>query len=145
MIPLDPCPTEDSTNCFWDATQSGNALGESFFNYDGTHVLIQVPNGYYIEAVHVDPEHFFEPGYASGPGYGVTFQQAAPAATPTPTPTETGAATAQPDPTPTNPLAGTGIDLAPFVWVIVAALAVSALGLSLIGWHRWREQKKETR
>lgn len=24
---LPPCPTEDSTHCYWDASESGNGLG----------------------------------------------------------------------------------------------------------------------
>lgn len=27
---LEPCPTEDSTNCYWDATTQGNGAGTSF-------------------------------------------------------------------------------------------------------------------
>jgi hypothetical protein len=28
--PLPPCPTEDSTGCYWDAALAGNGRGESF-------------------------------------------------------------------------------------------------------------------
>lgn len=27
---LPPCPTEDSTHCYWDASEQGNGLGEDF-------------------------------------------------------------------------------------------------------------------
>lgn len=30
------CATEDSTNCYWDATTHGNGLGQSFLDIDGT-------------------------------------------------------------------------------------------------------------
>lgn len=26
------CPTEDSTNCFWDASEQGNGLGQDLWN-----------------------------------------------------------------------------------------------------------------
>lgn len=29
---LPPCPTEDSTGCYWDASQSGNGLGVDVVN-----------------------------------------------------------------------------------------------------------------
>ena len=32
---LGPCPTEDSANCYWDATVSGNGQGTSFVDIDG--------------------------------------------------------------------------------------------------------------
>jgi len=34
-FPETPCVTEDSTNCFWDATIHGNGLGRSFYDIDG--------------------------------------------------------------------------------------------------------------
>lgn len=30
--PLPACETEDSTNCFWDASEQGNGLGEDLWN-----------------------------------------------------------------------------------------------------------------
>lgn len=30
------CPTEDSANCFWDATTRGNGIGSSFIDIGGT-------------------------------------------------------------------------------------------------------------
>jgi hypothetical protein len=33
--PVPPCPTEDSANCYWDATR-GNGTGRSFVDIDGT-------------------------------------------------------------------------------------------------------------
>lgn len=32
---LPPCLSEDSTNCIWDATTSGNGQGTSFIDYNG--------------------------------------------------------------------------------------------------------------
>jgi len=32
---LEPCPTEDSDNCFWDARHMGNGIGESFYVING--------------------------------------------------------------------------------------------------------------
>lgn len=36
LHPLAPCATEDSTDCYWDASQHGNGQGESFIDVDGT-------------------------------------------------------------------------------------------------------------
>lgn len=30
--PLPACQTEDSTNCFWDASEQGNGLGPDLWN-----------------------------------------------------------------------------------------------------------------
>jgi len=32
------CPTEDSINCYWDASTRGNGLGHSFTNIGGVNV-----------------------------------------------------------------------------------------------------------
>lgn len=32
---LPPCPSEDSSNCYWDATTRGNGQGTSFVNLNG--------------------------------------------------------------------------------------------------------------
>jgi len=32
---LPPCEYEDSPNCAWDASESGNGVGHSFVNVDG--------------------------------------------------------------------------------------------------------------
>lgn len=32
---LQNCEFEDSTNCFWNATEQGNGLGQSFIDIDG--------------------------------------------------------------------------------------------------------------
>lgn len=143
---LPPCPTEDSTNCFWDATVNGNGMGQSFFEYDGITVLIEVPDGYHVESVQVEPDHFFEVGYV-GPGYGVTLRENEPDATPTQTP-ETSAkptttATAEPTDTGAGQLGDAGLNFAPLGLVVAAALAVSLIGLSLIAWHQYRTSKKE--
>ena len=34
-IILTPCPTEDSTGCYWDASIRGNKVGQSFVNING--------------------------------------------------------------------------------------------------------------
>src|SRR5690606_27967305 len=95
---------------------------------------------YHVESVIVDPEGI-DWGYAGNPGYGVTFAENA--QSPTPEPTETATATTAPTATPsTDPLATTGIDLAPFGWVIAAALAVSLIGLTLIGIHHHKTRKE---
>lgn len=33
---LGPCHSEDSTNCVWIASESGNDIGTSFIDIDGT-------------------------------------------------------------------------------------------------------------
>jgi hypothetical protein len=35
-IVLTPCEQEDSANCYWDAGTSGNGVGTSFVDIDGT-------------------------------------------------------------------------------------------------------------
>ena len=32
---IPPCATEDSTNCYWDASTSGNGTGSSFIDIGG--------------------------------------------------------------------------------------------------------------
>jgi hypothetical protein len=39
-----PCPTEDSDNCWWDATEHGNGEGLSFVVIDGK-VTYLAPKG----------------------------------------------------------------------------------------------------
>lgn len=39
-IRLGPCPTEDSANCYWDATERGNGLGRSFIDRQGTLYIV---------------------------------------------------------------------------------------------------------
>jgi hypothetical protein len=34
--PLPPCPTEDSSDCYWDAATMGNGQGRSFIDEHGT-------------------------------------------------------------------------------------------------------------
>lgn len=34
-VPQIPCATEDSANCFWDASRHGNGLGQSFYDING--------------------------------------------------------------------------------------------------------------
>lgn len=48
---LPECATEDSIQCYWDATLQGNGQGQSFVNYDGHTVAYEVPANYYTEAV----------------------------------------------------------------------------------------------
>jgi hypothetical protein len=46
-LPTTPCATEDSEDCFWDATVRGNGEGRSFWNVDGWLIFdardIQLP------------------------------------------------------------------------------------------------------
>lgn len=77
MTNLAPCPTEDSIECFWDATLTGNGQGQSFFEHGGQITPIHVPLGSHIEAVTVTTQNGT---YADGPGYGVTFTESAQAA-----------------------------------------------------------------
>jgi hypothetical protein len=37
---LPPCETEDSINCFWDATARGNGKGQSFIDVDGSRISL---------------------------------------------------------------------------------------------------------
>lgn len=73
IIMLPACPTEDSTNCYWDATQHGNGYGNSFVDIDGTAYYLDVPDNYYILEAAISP--------ASPTGYSVAYQEMAPAAT----------------------------------------------------------------
>lgn len=52
---LPACPTEDSANCYWDATVQGNGLGTSFVDIDGTAHPLTVPEGYYVLDVALSP------------------------------------------------------------------------------------------
>lgn len=45
---LPACETEDSTNCYWDATVQGNGLGQSFVDINGTAHYVTVPENHYI-------------------------------------------------------------------------------------------------
>lgn len=40
--PLPDCPTEDGTNCIWDATEQGNGIGRSFVDIDGATYYLEV-------------------------------------------------------------------------------------------------------
>ena len=73
-ISLPACPTEDSTECFWDATVHGNGLGDSFFEHDGSLTQIHVPLGHHIDQVTLTAQNGT---YADAPGYGVTFTESA--------------------------------------------------------------------
>ena len=64
---LPPCPTEDSTDCYWDATQQGNSTGQSFATYQGHTVTYDVPEGTYVLDVAVSP--------ASPTGFSVAYQE----------------------------------------------------------------------
>lgn len=47
-IYLPACTTEDSTDCYWDATVQGNGTGTSFIDIDGVQHTVTVPEGSYI-------------------------------------------------------------------------------------------------
>lgn len=60
---LEPCQTEDSTDCWWDATVNGNGQGHSFVNYDGSWQVIEFPQGehltgVYVTAIEQDPSSY---------------------------------------------------------------------------------------
>jgi len=46
---LEPCVTEDSDNCYWDAELRGNGKGWSFYVIDGQITYVD-HDGYEIEA-----------------------------------------------------------------------------------------------
>jgi len=69
---LPACATEDSTNCYWDATQQGNGYGNSFVDIDGTIHYLDVPDNYYILDAVISP--------ASPTGYAVAYQEMTPTA-----------------------------------------------------------------
>lgn len=73
---LDPCPTEDSTNCYYDAQTAGNGQGQSFIDIAGTTHLLNQPADSYILAAAVNP--------ASPTGYSVAYQLGASEAEQTP-------------------------------------------------------------
>lgn len=64
---LPPCPTEDSTDCYWDATVHGNGTGQSFATYHGETILFDVPENHYTLDVAVNP--------ASPTGFSTVFQE----------------------------------------------------------------------
>lgn len=37
---MTPCVTEDSENCYWDATTMGNGVGTSFVNVNGNWYMV---------------------------------------------------------------------------------------------------------
>lgn len=65
---LAPCPTEDSTNCYWDASIQGNGTGQSFANIDGVQYALDTPANHTIESV---------VAFADGTP-GVAYQEGAP-------------------------------------------------------------------
>lgn len=52
-IELPACRTEDSTNCWWDATVHGNGEGHSFVNYEQTWQVLEFPEGNHLTGVTV--------------------------------------------------------------------------------------------
>lgn len=43
VVILEPCPTEDSDNCYWDAQRQGNGEGSSFIVLDGVIYYPELP------------------------------------------------------------------------------------------------------
>lgn len=66
-IYLPACATEDSTDCYWDATVQGNGHGTSFATYQGHTLTYTVPEGSYTLDVAVNP--------ASPTGFTTVFQE----------------------------------------------------------------------
>lgn len=64
---LDACHTEDSANCFWDATAPGNGTGQSFIDLNGTAYTLDVPEDHYILEAYSNA--------ASPTGYTVVYQE----------------------------------------------------------------------
>lgn len=75
-IYLPECATEDSINCFWDATTQGNGSGTSFATYQGHTLTYTVPEGSYTLDVAVNP--------ASPTGFTTVFQEYPASVEPTP-------------------------------------------------------------
>lgn len=67
FLPLVECPTEDSTDCVWDATTHGNGHGQSFIDLNGTAYTLDVPEGHYIWDAYTNP--------ASPTGYTVLYME----------------------------------------------------------------------
>lgn len=57
-VTLYPCPTEDSTQCVWDAAYHGNGEGTSYFTY-GTTAVYLAPTAR-VESVTVAKEGPFD-------------------------------------------------------------------------------------
>lgn len=70
---LPPCPTEDSTNCYWDATVQGNGLGQSFVDINGTAHYVTVPENHYILDAALSPApQGFSVAYQEYPAFDFT-------------------------------------------------------------------------
>lgn len=70
---LPVCSTEDSTNCYWDATVQGNGLGQSFVDINGTAHYIAVPENHYILDAALSPApQGFSVAYQEYPAFDFT-------------------------------------------------------------------------
>lgn len=127
-INLEPCSTEDSTDCFWDASISGNSTGQSFLNYDGHTILFDVTPGYHVHEVLVDPAGINWEA-EDNPGYGIISYENEPSATPQPTTTSTATEAAPPAPAGQ---AQTDADLTIPTLLVVAAFVVSLIILAAV-------------
>jgi len=121
MTTLAPCPTEDSTNCFWDAPNVGNGLGTGFVDINGVlFPLVNEPEwNVSVTAVHYNCDDF-------------TLNECQPYADYA---NNTIAEVAQPTPAPTPPaqeLAATGFDPA----LLSLAVVLIASGIALKGLFR---------
>lgn len=135
-ILLPPCDTEDSTNCFWDASHSGNGQGSSFWNYEGTTVFFDVPAtatpvGVWLEIDDTDT-------YAEAPSWSVDFTWETVTETPSDNPDEittTTTSTEQP-----GILAQTGLAGPEAAWIFAGGLALVIAGWWLLKGNqdRWR-------
>lgn len=140
-ILLEPCPTEDSVNCFWDGSHSGNGVGTSFWNYEGTTVYFDVPETATPVGVYLTIDETDE--YAEAPSWEVQFtwdeviSTPQPAATETPDAQETTATTTQVQDNPAI-LAETGLEGS-----LTLPIALGAAVLLIGGW--WLLKANEDR
>jgi hypothetical protein len=58
---LQPCKSEDSLNCYWDASKQGNGRGSSFFvDQDGHVTYVNAFNDGFAESKSDDCEQGFQ-------------------------------------------------------------------------------------
>jgi hypothetical protein len=60
LEPLPPCPTEDSTGCYWDGDSMGNGDGEDIVSQPGEEPVTEPSSGGSIPADNPDPGYTLE-------------------------------------------------------------------------------------